>query len=107
MELIDRDERPQCAGVVLEHVDGTEGACSLGARCPGGAHAKATDCTPDQCPHCATLACLHDVIEHRNGAEECRGLGDQCPADSWHEGDLVPCEDVYGDEHTCPPERQT
>ncbi|MFC7344980.1 hypothetical protein [Saccharopolyspora griseoalba] len=97
-------DRPDCGGLVIEHIDDTVSACSRGSACTGGGHTEAEECHgfPERCDYCLTLRCEHAVIEHANGAEECRVLGADCPG-AWHDGELIACEDVYGNDHTCPP----
>jgi hypothetical protein len=68
----DVPDGPRCAGVVIEHVDGT-GTCELGSGCRVGLdeHDVGADCPgpEDGCPHCRLVfhGCDAPVIEHGPG----------------------------------------
>ena len=65
-------EEPGCAGVVIEHVDGTE-QCELGPHCRAGLddHDVGADCPgpEDGCRHCRSVfrRCDAPVVEHGPG----------------------------------------
>ena len=88
-------DAPRCAGVVIEHVDGTS-ECELGSRCRVGLddHDVGVDCPGPEhdCAHCRSVfsRCEAPVIEHGPGD----GTGPLVCTAGHDAEDLDPAEDT-------------